>query len=224
MGGEHAVTPEDDLFGRIAVFNRLATSSQVAECAGVLTAEAGAGRQPHSLASVLIGRGYLSPESAAAVEQEARRKAVAQAGEAPPLAPGLEPRPRPMKRRAHPGESQIIVPIKAEPGRGDRRLRISSSASGETATLEADCDRLSPADGPAFEAACCRLLQAGQPNLVIDLSKVRHLSSAIVAELSRANVEAEAAGKRLVVLASEEIAPIIRLFLGDLTEVRTGGG
>ena len=45
------LTPEDDLFGRVALFNNLITLEQVVECGRVIAAEEVAGRTRRSLAT-----------------------------------------------------------------------------------------------------------------------------------------------------------------------------
>lgn len=124
------LTPEDDLFGRVALFNNLVTLEQVVESARALAAEVVAGRPRRPLAAVLIARGFLSVENAGAVEAAIRRNMAAKArgaekaacaGVAPP------PKPPPMKARAPEGESRILIATEEAEAKvqeeADERLR-----------------------------------------------------------------------------------------------------
>jgi len=181
MDDRDALTSEDDLFGRIALFNKLVTLGQLTECTRQLADEIAAGRTRHSLASVLIEKGYLAPRAAQAVEQAVRNKVAAEEGEKPPAAPGLEPEPKPMKKRAPSGESQVLAAV----GRGDKRARerfvVTTSPAEESATLRVKSGRLTTGDTPVLEAGCRRLVATGQPRLFIDLTQVAHVPSSTIA-------------------------------------------
>ena len=75
MSHSKVLTPEDDLFGRVALFNNLVTLEQIVECARIISAEVVAGRPRRSLASTLILKGHLTPQQAGAVEAAIRKRA-----------------------------------------------------------------------------------------------------------------------------------------------------
>ena len=106
-------TPEDDLFGRVALFNSLVTLDQIVECARCIAAELVAGRPRKSLATMLIVKGYLKAAAAGAVEAAIRRK---RAGVAPRQIPAGVPaaptfKPEPLLDQAPAGTSQIVVAL-----------------------------------------------------------------------------------------------------------------
>jgi hypothetical protein len=108
------LTPEDDLFGRVALFNNLITLDQIVECARAINTEILAGRPRRTLARMLITKKYLTTAQAGAVE-EAIRKRAADSGRAAVTA-GPTPKPRPMDAPAPSGESQIALAIIDEVG------------------------------------------------------------------------------------------------------------
>jgi len=123
MPHREVLTHEDDLFGRVALFNNLVTLDQIVECARVISAEIVAGRPRRSLANVLIEHGYLSPARAGSVEVALRKRAAeerraAVQGSAP------TPKPKPMRKRAEPGKSQMVVAVEPEPSGGDAEAHL----------------------------------------------------------------------------------------------------
>jgi hypothetical protein len=121
MPHREILTPEDDLFGRVALYNNLINLEQIVECARAISAEIAAGRPRRSLATVLILKGYLSAQAAGAVEAALRKRlAAAQGGEgaAEPAVP--TPKPPPMQARAPAGMSQVVVAIEDAPATGQR--------------------------------------------------------------------------------------------------------
>jgi hypothetical protein len=107
------LTHEDDLFGRVALFNNLVTLDQVVECARIIATEMGAERPRRSLANVLIDRGYMTTQSAGKV-QAALRKRAAEEGKASAAPAGPTPKPKPMEDRAPSGTSQVMVALEDE--------------------------------------------------------------------------------------------------------------
>jgi hypothetical protein len=105
------LTHEDDLFGRVALFNGLVTLEQIVECARTLAAEIVAGRPRRPLAAVLIARGFLRLCTAGAIEAAIRRHLAgvrpAGIGGEKPSAPS--PKLPPMSQRAPAGTSQIMI-------------------------------------------------------------------------------------------------------------------
>jgi len=125
------LTPEDDLFGRVALFNNLVTLDQIVECARIISAELVVGRPQRPLATMLILKGYLTPQAAGAVEAALRRRLAAGAaeGQAPPAPDAPSPKPPPLQERAPAGTSQITVALTGEEeyvpatGPADEQLR-----------------------------------------------------------------------------------------------------
>lgn len=117
------LTHEDDLFGRVALFNNLVTLEEIIECARVISAEIVAGRPRRPLANVLIEHGRLTPAQAGAIEAALRKRAAeekrtAVEGSAP------TPKPRRMRERAEPGKSQMVVAVEPETAPADEEERL----------------------------------------------------------------------------------------------------
>lgn len=132
------LTPEDDLFGRVALFNSLATLDQIVECARCIAAELVAGRPRRSLATMLILKGYVTASAAGAVEAAIRRKHAPPA--AGPAAGGSAAPTRklaPMQSHAPSGASQISVAV-PDPAAAAR------AAAGREDQLRAIVSRLAP--------------------------------------------------------------------------------
>jgi hypothetical protein len=123
------LTHEDDLFGRVALFNNLVSLDQVVECARIISTEITAERPRRSLANVMIDRGYLTTQQAGAI-QEALRKRAAEEGRASTAPAGPTPKPKPMEDRAPSGTSQVLVAMHEE------------TAQPDPPTAAADHDRL----------------------------------------------------------------------------------
>lgn len=119
MPHREILTPEDDLFGRVALYNNLVNLEQVVECARVISAEIAAGRPRRSLATMLILKGHLSAQAAGAVEAALRKRLAAANGAAAPAEPAAPtPKPPPMQERAPSGMSQVVVAIADTPATG----------------------------------------------------------------------------------------------------------
>jgi hypothetical protein len=108
------LTPEDDFFGRVALFNNLITLDQIVESARTIGAEMVAGRPRRSLATTLILKGYLSAKAAGAVEAAVRRHHAKQAGGEPAPTAAPTPKPPPMADHAPSGHSQIVVTLEGD--------------------------------------------------------------------------------------------------------------
>ncbi len=216
-----ALTPEDDLFARMALFNEFLSLNDVVECSRMLSAEIVAGRPRHSLASLLIARGHIDEQKARAVQAALDKRAAATEGVTEPVAEDLPPEPKPMKKRAPVGDSQVAVAIRASEEPQDERFEVSTSAERGSATLKVRCYNLYTPERPAFEAACRRLLETGQPRLFADLREVRNMASLIIGELVRLNAEASEAGLQLIVMTDEKTARLIRMISGDTVKAIT---
>lgn len=123
MTGSEIFTHEDDLFGRVALFNNLITLEQVVECGRVMAAEEVADRVRRSLATHLILKGYVTAAQAGAVEAALRKRAAAAAGQ-PVTDAEPPPKPKRMEERAPEGHSQIAITIGEETeDESDERLK-----------------------------------------------------------------------------------------------------
>jgi len=242
-----ALTPEDDYFARVALHNKLVTREQVVACANLIAKAFTAGHTRHTLASVLIQRGYLRPEYAAAVQKAVQKHAAEQAkadrtkkapepkpaepkqisaAEAAEAAVGRRAPTKTLRRRAPAGDSQVLVPVdkkkkkKGATAAEDKRMRLREEPGKRTATLEVACSALYSNDAPGFEAACTRLIGTGQLNLVIDMRAVKRIPSLLFGELTKAQKEAEAAGKKLTVVLNKETGRVAKMILGGLVRMR----
>jgi len=141
MTARQVLTPEDDLFGRVALYNKLLTLNEILECSQNIAAELAAGRPRRSLAAVLVAKGYLSPEQAGAVEAAVRRQtAAAQGRSAAPAAPAsaASPKPLPMQTHAPTGHSRITVAVTG-------KRAVANDSPLDEARLREVVARISPA-------------------------------------------------------------------------------
>ncbi len=132
------LTHEDDLFGRVALYNNLVSLDDVVECARVISTEITAERPRRSLANVMIDRGHLTTKQAGAI-QAALRKRAAEGGRASAAPAGPTPKPKPLETRAPSGTSQVLVAIRdedKEPG--------PQSASADLDRLKKIVKRIAP--------------------------------------------------------------------------------
>ena len=132
------LTHEDDLFGRVAVFNKLVTLDQIVECARGISEELIADRPRRSLATMLILKGYLSAQQAGAIEA-ALRKSAAEAGRKVVESSAPTPKPEPMEERAEAGDSRIM-------------LAVWLKDDGDPAAMSAEADRAAAVVDEAAEA------------------------------------------------------------------------
>ncbi len=208
------LTPEDDLFGRIAVFNKFVTLDEIVSCARLIFAEALAGRPRRSLAGTLVAKGFLSAEKARAIQEAVDKQTAAAEGMGQPVAEDIPPEPKPMKRRAPAGDSQVMVAVEGKAESQDAQFQVSVEEAHGFATLKARCHNLYSPERPAFEAACRQLLDTGQGRLFLDIRAVRGIASRIIGELVKLNAEALEAGQRLIVQTDEKTAGTIQMISG----------
>ena len=147
------LSPEDDLFARVALFNKFVTQEQVAECAAQQAAETAAGKPLRPISALLILAGHLSPANAGAVQVAIRTRNIPAGAAAPAPTPASAaetveippPAPKPMSRRAPRGDSQIFV--RAPSGWGARsyvrpplgqRARCVLKGDGQRVVLQLD--------------------------------------------------------------------------------------
>ena len=112
MSPHDVLTHEDDLFGRVALFNNFVTLEQIIDCAREISAGLVAGRPRRLLANLLIERESLTPAQAGSIEAALRQRVAEKKKSAPPDLPKAPTvKPKPMRKRAKPGESQMVVTV-----------------------------------------------------------------------------------------------------------------
>jgi len=214
------LSPEDDLFGRVAVHNKLVTREQVDECTRVIVDEVAAGRPRRSLASILIGRGYITALAASAVQKAVSDYAAKHFGQVPAAA-GLPPEPKPLPGHAPAGMSQRVVrPEKQE--KEDQRFKLETPKGTRAGILAVETSRLYAGDAPALEAALHRLLVTGRADLRLDLRRVESVPSVIIGLIGRSAEEAGNSNRDFLLLCSEPAGKMIRLVLGDALRMKIG--
>jgi len=219
MGAPRPLPPEDDLFARVALHNKLVGSGQIDECVEVIVEEVLEGRPRSSLPSVLIEKGFMSARTAAAVQTAVKAYAARQAGAAGDV-PAQLPRIK-LKSHAPAGDSQIFVSVKAG-GADDKRFVQSMSKTGGWAGLAIDCYRLKVGDGPALEAACRELLASGQKQLHVDIRKLGMVTDEVVRILVEAAGVAATGGSSLALYCEQGTAQMARMVFRDSVEILIG--
>jgi hypothetical protein len=221
MSAPSPLPPEDDFFGRVAVHNKLVSREQVDECAGMILDDVAEGRPRRSLASLLIGRGYISAVAAAAVQKAVSDYAARQFGKATP-APGAPPEPKPMPRHAPAGMSQQLEPVRERTSAPDNRFKLDAPEKAKAAILTVECHRLYAQDGPALEAACHRLMSTDRPDLRLDMRQVENIPSVIIGIIGKCATEAARSKRDFLLLCTEACAKMVRLVAGSNLRIKTG--
>jgi hypothetical protein len=221
MSTTSPLSPEDDLFGRVAIHNKLVTGEQVEECTGVMVAEVAGDKPRRSLASILIGKGYISAVAAAAVQKAVNDYAAKHFGKTSP-APGAPPEPKPIPHPVPAGMSQKISPIKDDQPKPDNRFRLETPDGSKAAVLTVECHRLYAADGPATEAACHRLLATDRSDLRLDMRLVENIPSVIIGVIGNCATEAKESKRDFLLICSEACSKMVKLVAGDQLRIKTG--
>ncbi len=214
MNAPRPLPPEDDLFARVAVHNKLLTSKQLDECVQAILDDVIAGRPRPSLPSVLAEKKFMSARNVAAVQAVIKAYATKQAGVATQL-PKLK-----LKSHAPAGDSQIFVNAKSAGADHERFVHEVSKPDG-WAKLTLDCYRLTTADQPDLEAACRQLLGSGQERLHVDTRKLGMVTDETVRILLKVATDAVAAGRSLVLYCEEGTAQMTRTIFKGQVEVLT---
>ncbi len=213
--------PEDDLFGRVAIHNKLVSKEQVAECIKLIVAEVAAGRARRSLGSILIGKGFISALAAAAVQKAVADYAAKHFGQVAPVA-GLPPEPKPLPKHAPAGMSQRVVHAKGSQAKPDERFSLEFPGGGKAAILTVKCARLYAGDAPALEAAVHRLLGTDRSDLRLDMRRVENIPSVIIGVIGECSEEAANSKRDFMLFCSESAGKMIKLVLGDSVSMKTG--
>jgi len=233
MDNADLLSAEDNLFGRVALYNKLVTADQVAECTRAIFVEAVAGLPRRRLAEIMVTQGYISPQVADSISEAVRGRLGTAAGKSeldapppPPPPPPLAPPPPPVPEarpagsgRAGAGASRVMV--RPEPGCGPegRRIWVDAPEGGDEAAVVVSCAYLYPNDARDLELACRRLLDLGRRDLRIDMRAVDYVPSVILGELARAGLSAAGRGLRITVLAKAKVAAVAEMVIGRIVAV-----
>jgi anti-anti-sigma regulatory factor len=99
------------------------------------------------------------------------------------------------------------------------RFPISLNVEGQKATLAAEEPHMETHLAEEFEAACERLLDTGQRELVVDFSKVQTIQSCLIGEVAKTKVIASEDKRKFLLVANARIAEIFKMILSDLVDV-----
>ena len=92
--------------------------------------------------------------------------------------------------------------------------RISISEGKGRAVLEILAEDLDLGNRDEFLEGCRRLLEAGQPHLIIDMHGLQRLFSIFIGTVMDVNVKARLEGRRLTVVASDGVTRLFRTVVG----------
>jgi anti-anti-sigma regulatory factor len=212
MSTPRALPPEEDLFVRIVLHNKLVTDEQCEECIQGVLDEVFAGRLRPSLASVFIEKNYLSSAAVAAVQKAVAKSLGTETsgGSTPGTA----------RRKAPVGDSQVLVPVKDRSETRDRRFLIANPERGKSASLTIDCHRLAGSDGATLEAYCRRLIATGKKELNIDMRRVDTIPSLVIGVLVKTGADAKVSGQRVVLHCNPATAKVVRMIAGERIQIR----
>jgi hypothetical protein len=205
------LSANEDLFGRVALYNKLVTPEQLAECTRAIFVDAVADQPRRTLEEIMVAQSYLSPEVARSIA-EAVRKKLAASRPAPAAAP-------PRSNRARAGDSQVMVKVEAGGGPGRKRIWVDAPAGEDKASVRVSCSHLYPSDGQALSRACRQLLELKHRNLEVDMRGVEHVPSVILAEIAKFGVDSWERGRRVNLLAEPKVAAIAEMVVGKIVTV-----
>jgi len=99
------------------------------------------------------------------------------------------------------------------------RFPVSLDVEGQVATLTANEAHMEIPLAGEFEEACTKLLDTGQPAMVIDFMQVRTIQSCLIGEVAKTKVIAHDAQRKLKLVTNPKIGEIFRMILNDLVEI-----
>lgn len=106
--------------------------------------------------------------------------------------------------------------------------RVKTSDEKDLAVLQVVSDTLALSDRDEFLKACGELLKSDKKNLVIDMRGLRRVFSIFLGTVLDVNARAGKEGRRLTVMASEDVAKLFRTVTGpdtlDIHEVESRSG
>jgi anti-anti-sigma regulatory factor len=103
------------------------------------------------------------------------------------------------------------------------KFPVSMDVEGQKATLTAQGPHLETTDADEFETACGKLLDTGQPSLVVDVTAVHTIQSILIGEIAKTKIIASEAGRKFILIANRKIADIFKMILSDLVEIEVKG-
>jgi len=140
--------PEDDLFSRVILHNKLVTPEQVDACRKMIAGEVAAGQPRRALVNVLISEGMLSPKAAGAVEVALRKNRSRTAVRKKTSAGRIPPKLKPLKKKAPVGDSRIMVAVKRDEDTPAAKEKAEAPAGQEAGAsderLKAAVKRVAP--------------------------------------------------------------------------------
>ncbi len=99
------------------------------------------------------------------------------------------------------------------------RFPVSLDVEGHKATLRANELHMEIPLAGEFEDACVKLLDTGQPELIIDFMMVKTIQSCLIGEVAKTKVIAAEAGRKFKLVTNSKIGEIFKMILNDLVEV-----
>lgn len=236
MDNADLLSAEDNLFGRVALYNKLVEPAQVAECTRMIFVEAVANLPRRSLGEIMVAQCYLSPQVAKSIAEAVRKKLASAAAAAVPASGGSKdkpagPAPTPAARPAAPaapptrpkrakaGDSQVLVRVESGAGPGKERIWVEAPAGGDAATVKVACSYLYPTDAKNLAAACRQLLELKKSKLVVDMREVDYVPSVILGEIAKVGIDSWEDGRKLTLLAQKKVAAVAEMVMGKIVAV-----
>ncbi len=103
------------------------------------------------------------------------------------------------------------------------RFPVSLDVQGQVATLTANETHMEIPLAEEFEDACTKLLDTGQPEMIIDFTRVKTIQSCLIGEVAKTKVIAADAQRKLKLVTNPKIGEIFIMILNDLVEVEIKG-
>ena len=99
------------------------------------------------------------------------------------------------------------------------RFPVVLDVEGQKATLTANETHMEIPLAEEFEDACAKLLDTGQPELIIDFMQVKTIQSCLIGEVAKTKIIAADARHKLKLITNPKIGEIFKMILSDLVEI-----
>ena len=105
----------------------------------------------------------------------------------------------------------------------ESKFPVSLDVQGQKATLTAPGPHLETVDADEFEAACGKLLDTGQPSLVVDVTAVQTIQSMLIGEIAKTKIIAAEANRKFLLVTNRKLANVFKMILSELVEIEVKG-
>jgi anti-anti-sigma regulatory factor len=99
---------------------------------------------------------------------------------------------------------------------GDEAFQLTELEGEDAARLAVSLDSLEAFRTGEFQKACERLMDTGRQELILDLTRVRHVRSQFVGMIIKLADQASVGDRKLTVIASRRVTQVLGVFAEDV--------